>query len=219
MRRPWRIAAGAILVLLVAPAFAPELLAFPYQARSHGSRIWSETSIRQTQLDLILKRSADLVGQSPIAQASEPRQIFLTKGGWRYTWLAVRNRSAFGISRPGRETIVINRNDLAADRVFNGQSVGGVRSLSGVIAHETCHGMLRRHFGITVDLSVPTWLLEGYCDHVSQESSLSAADVARLKASGQDHPALIYFAGRKRVEFELDELGGSVDALFARNGR
>jgi hypothetical protein len=86
--------------------------------------------------------------------------------------------------------------------------------VSGVLAHEICHGMLRRQFGLTVDWSKPQWLREGYCDHVAQESSLTAAQVARLKASGGKHPAIAYFEGRRRVAVELERNGGDVDALF-----
>jgi hypothetical protein len=60
----------------------------------------------------------------------------------------------------------------------------------------------------------PRWRVEGYCDHVAQESALSDEDVARLAANGESHPALLYYRGRKRVEAELAANGGSVDALF-----
>ncbi len=75
--------------------------------------------------------------------------------------------------------------------------------------------MSRRHIGIITYQSKPVWLREGYCDYVAQESSLTASDVAKLKAMGRDHPALLYFAGRRRVAAELAANGGNVDALFA----
>lgn len=216
----WRrdVTIVAILGLLIGPMFAPELLAFPYHARSHSSELWSEAPLPPEQLDKVMTRSAALVGQSPLAEAPESRRIFLTHGGWRWIWLAMRNRGSFAISRPGRETVVINRSDIAADKVWNGQALGGQRTLSGTIAHETCHGMERRHFGVGVDWSKPAWLREGYCDHVARESSLSEADVAKLRAQGKSHPALVYSDGRKRVEALLARTGGDVDALFARSG-
>jgi hypothetical protein len=210
---------AAIVAVLIAPPFAPELLAFPYHAQSHGSDVWSETSLPQAKLDKVIGASAALVEQSPLAQRSEPRRIFLTTGGWRWFWLAVPQHGAFGVSRGPRETIVINRSDVGADRVWNGRSLGGVRSLSGIIAHETCHGLLRHRFGMMVDFSKPVWLREGYCDHVAGESSLTQAEVTELRAKGQNHPAIAYFEGRKRVELELQGNGGSIEALFANSGR
>jgi hypothetical protein len=126
----------------------------------------------------------------------------------------LQSRGAFALSRPWIEAVVLNRSDLAGDQVVNAS--GRTRSLSGVIAHETCHGMERRRFGmIKSDLLSPQWLREGYCDYVAQESGLSEAEAARLKSEGRRVPALVYFEGRKRVAAELARNGGNVDALFA----
>ena len=211
-----QVAIISIVALLVAPAYVPELLFFPNSAQSGGHRVYSEAPIDQAALDRVTARSASLVQASPIARPSEPRRIFLTQGGWRWLWLTASSRNAFAISRRPGEAIVFNRTDLAADRVRNGGTIGGERSVSAVLAHEICHGMLRRHFGFTVDWSKPQWLREGYCDHVAQESSLTAAQVAELKAAGREHRAIPYFEGRQRAAAELRRNGGNVDALFEK---
>lgn len=215
----WRrqVAVASIVALLVAPAFVPEMLLFPYSATSNGYRVYSETPIEQRSLDRVTKRSVRLVASSPLSRPSEPRRIFLTNGGWRWTWLAVRFRNAFAISRPLSEPLIFNRSDPAKDRLFNGRAVGAVRSLSGTIAHETCHGMIRREFGVTSDWTKPAWLREGYCDHVAAESALSDADARRLRTTDPDHPGLLYYDGRRRVAAELARNGGDVGALFAAN--
>ncbi|MEO6432567.1 MAG: hypothetical protein ABIO29_01125 [Sphingomicrobium sp.] len=213
----WRLrdSVSVVLALLAAPVFAPELLAFPYRATSADLKVFSEVPIDRRSLDAVTAKTLALVAASPLAEAHEQRRIFLTTGGWRWTWLALRERDSFGLSRPGRETIVLNRSDLAADRISNGSSLGNRRSLSGTLAHEICHGMTHRRFGIGSVWTKPAWLNEGYCDHVARESSLSDADVARLTAAGQSHPALIYYEGRRRVAAELARNHGDVDALFA----
>ena len=214
----WRgkVAIVAIVGLLVTPTFVPELLFFPYSAHSGDHRVYSETPIDQAALDRVTKRSASLVQGSPLARPNEPRRVFLTNGGWRWLWLTNRSHKAFAISSRIGEPIIFNRTDLESDRVRNGGAVGGERTVSGVLAHEICHGMLRRQFGLTVDWSKPQWLREGYCDHVAQESGLTAAQVARLKTSGRKHPAIPYFEGRQRVAAELQRNGGDVEALFAK---
>lgn len=98
--------------------------------------------------------------------------------------------------------------------MFNGQSVAGSRSLSGVLAHERTHGLIRARYGVLADLRYPTWLREGYCDVVAGGGALSDAEAARLKARHETIPALAYHDGRKRVEALLRR-GRSVDALFA----
>ncbi|WP_144095518.1 hypothetical protein [Croceicoccus sediminis] len=88
------------------------------------------------------------------------------------------------------------------------------QALSAVIAHETAHGMIRSRYGFVKAALAPQWLVEGYADHVAQESSLSDADYLRLKEAGEQHPPMPYYEGRKRVEAALERNGGDVDALF-----
>lgn len=214
--RNW-VASGVILIL-ASPLAAPQLLAFPFQAEVAGRRVYSERPISARLPPLLVAANAK-VKASPIAAARRPDQpIFLTDGGWRWTWLAVQSRGAFALTRPFATGIVVNRSDAERDQVSNGRGVGGRRSLSGVIAHEMTHDMLRARFGLLVDLKTPTWLREGYCDHVAGDGSLSDAQAQQLITAGEDHPALPYWRGRKRVAAELAANGGSVDALFARWG-
>ncbi len=226
VQRPIWMGALASLAAVIGtgPLFAPQLLAFPYHASIDGSQVWSETPLPRPQLQQIMARTQALVAHSPLADpAGERRHVFLTQGGWRWNWLALQNRNGFALSRAFSETIIINRSDLAADRVvinnamiIDTKRIGGVRSLSDTLAHEVCHGMERRRYGaIRSDLLAPQWLREGYCDHVAQASSLSDEDVARLKAAGKSHGALVYYEGRKRVAAILAGNGNDVDALFA----
>lgn len=218
MNRRWRgVTIVAIVALLVVPTLLPETLLFPYSARSNGHLVRSSVPIDNAALDRVTARANALAAASPMARPSESRRIFLTDGGWRWTWLALRSGDAFGFSRPGGEAIVMNRSDVAADKVWNGARIGGTRSLSGTLAHEICHGMIRNHVGVASDWQTPIWLREGYCDYVARESSLSASDVAALRKAGIDHPALPYYEGRTRVAAELRRNGGNVDALFAAN--
>ena len=223
--RARNLAAIAAAVALVSPLGAPQLLAFPYSVRSHGSVVWSETPLSQPALERVLARTTALVAQSPLAERrGETRHIFLTDGGWRWTWLALQSRGGFALSRGFTGTIVVNRSNLAEDRVISGArysvdgvGVGGRRTLSGTLAHEFCHEMEQRRFGPFIDLTKPTWLREGYCDYVAQESSLSDADVALLRSHSTNHPALPYYEGRRRVSSILDRNEGNVDALFTEN--
>ncbi|PLK24309.1 hypothetical protein [Novosphingobium sp. TH158] len=210
------LATGAAF-LLVLPLLAPQTLAFPHRAQVGEFDVRSESPLPPGQLQAVLNDARQRIASSPLADpAGEQRDIYLTSGGWRWTWLTLQSRGAFALTRALTGYMVINRSDLATNRVENGGSIGGQRLLSGVIAHETCHGMLRRHFGrLTVDITRPAWMREGYCDHVAGESSLSDADVAGLKARGETHPALVYYHGRRRVAAILAANGGDVDKLFA----
>lgn len=203
--------AGAVLA---APLFAPQLLAFPYSTKIGQDHIWSTAPISISTMRNILTDANGRVAESPLAVGSEGRDIFLTDGGWRWLWLANTTKGSFALTRPVNESVIVNQSDLGTGLVTNNTSVGGKRTLASVIAHEKCHGMIRRHFGIATDFVKPQWLREGYCDHVAQKSSLTDQDVAALKAAGKDHPALPYYFGRKRVEANLAANGGNVERLF-----
>ena len=206
---------GAVLLTFMAPRFFPWLLAFPYHAQAGPFEVWSEAPINQSRLDSISADATRRLAASPLYAAPEQRRIFLTTGGWRWTWLALKLNDAFAFAPPVTGVIVINRNSIDQDSVWNGKGIGGHRSLAGIIAHETCHDMERRHFGLLSRWTKPVWLREGYCDYVAQESSLSEADFAALMTAGTSHPATPYYLGRRRVAAALAANGGDVDALFA----
>lgn len=208
---------GAPILLLASPLVAPQLLAFPHYAEAGDSQIWSETPIDQGALEKVMARAETLVSASPIAREREPRRIFLTDGSWRWLWLANIYRGTFALTRLGGQNLIVNRADFAADRIVNNRTIGGSRKLSSVLAHEITHGVLLHHFGAIAMMRQPRWRVEGYCDHVAQESALTPEEVARIEARGEKHPALLYYHGRKRVEAALAANGGSVDALFAGN--
>ncbi|KLE33578.1 hypothetical protein AAW01_00795 [Aurantiacibacter gangjinensis] len=198
--------------IFVSPLLAPQLLAFPYKAESEIGTVWSERPIDDAALAQVSARTRNLLAESPIAESNETRPIFLTDGGWRWTWLANSSRGGFGLTRMASNAVVIGDTDLVNDTVTS--HAGNTRSLSSVLAHEFTHGILRRRYGRIAMATEEDWKVEGYAEHVAQETSLSAEDVERLEARGEDHPALVYYYGRERVEAELAANGGSVDDLF-----
>ena len=212
-RLPWLI--GAASFLFIAARIFPQLLWFQHYQKSGQFEVWSESPIDRGKLDSVLSEAQRLAATSPYYRQSKTRRVFLTSGGWRWHWLALQSSGAFAISMPVRENIVINRSSTREGLAWNGRTVGGVRRLGPLIAHEDCHGMLRDRFGLIVDFRLPAWLREGYCDHVAQESSLSDAAYADLQQRREYHPALPYYEGRKRVEAVLAANGNNVDALFA----
>jgi len=150
----------------------------------------------------------------PLTRPPEARHIFLTDGGWRWGWLALGAGTSLAVTRAANEALIINRSDLATDRMASIGPGRRPRTLSSVLAHETCHGIERRAYGLAIQWQVPNWLMEGYCDYLAQESTLSDAEAARLEATGQSHPALVYWQGRRRVAQALAANHGDVGALF-----
>lgn len=215
------IASVALPVLVIGGAAAaltwPELLWFPYHARIGAHDVYAERPIDAATVRAIARADA-LLGASPIHAPGLGARIVLTRGGWRWRLLSVGVGDSFGLTRALNEAVVIGRNDPARDRVFSDRRIANQRVLSGTIAHEITHTALRRRYGMAVDMRVPVWKREGYCDHVARDSALDDATARRLIAERRTAPGLLYWQGRRRVAATLAANGGSVDALFAADG-
>jgi hypothetical protein len=211
---PVRWTVSVLLLLAVAVVYAPQLLAFPFKQRVGGVTVYAEHPI-DPRISNELARAEGLLRASPIYTGPLDRSLFLTDGGWRWRLLAIQSPSAFAFRRPFSSAIVFNRSDVGVDRVTNGRAIGGSRTLSGVIAHETAHIMIANHLGELRSAMLPTWQQEGYADHIARESSLTDAEAAHLLKTDPRAPALVYYDARRRVAAALGANGGSVDALFA----
>lgn len=202
-------------LLLGSVVAAPQLLAFPHVATIGATRVYAEAPIDRVAIAQVLQRADARVATSPLHAGPVGTRVFLTDGGWRWRLLALTASDTIGFTRPlsdvVSDAVILNRSDIRRDSI---SSRYGSRSLSGVIAHERTHIMVRRHLGLIDGVRLPRWISEGYADHVAGESTLSAAEVARLRAEGSDHPAIFYYHARRRVEAVLTANGGDVDALL-----
>lgn len=177
--------------------------------------IYSERPLAARAIRQIVSDSDARVRASAIYRPADGTRIFLTTGGWRWQLLALTSQDAFALSLPINDAIVINDSDASRNLVRNGAARFGVRSLDAIIAHERAHRLIRQHFGRLADVRYPEWLREGYCDFIAGESTLNDAEAEALIRAGKTHPALVYYLGRKRVEWELES--ESVDQLFERH--
>ncbi len=202
-------------VLLGSVIVAPQLLAFPHIATIGETRVYAEHPIDRAAMARVLQRADTRVATSPLHKGPVGTRVFLTDGGWRWRVLALTTGDAVGFTRPlsdmVSDAVILNRNDVRRDTV---SSRYGTRSLSGVIAHERAHIMVRRHLGLAEGVTLPRWISEGYADHVAGESTLSAEEAGRLRAEGASNPAIFYYDARRRVEAELAANGGDVEALL-----
>ena len=207
------VSGGAACLYLIASLFHPPLLLFPHTRMVGGTPVFSEHPIPDG-IETVIARADALVRTSPLfTPEALKRPVYLTDGGLRWRLLTL-NSTALAISRPPTETIVVNRSHIGTDQVWNSVDSYPARDLSGVIAHERTHTLIRRRFGLIGSRLYPTWVVEGYCDHVSGAGSMSDETAARLVAEGRRTPGLFYYESRKRVDRELRANGGSVDRLF-----
>lgn len=213
--RRWttRIACGGAVVV-AGVLHVPAALAFPYRADFGRTTVLSEQPIDTAAMGQVLARADGLLAASPLYRPGLSRQLVLTDGGWRWDILSIGARGAIAFRRPFAHALIFNRHSVAADRVTNGAPLGGVRTLSGAIAHEMTHRLIADHIGEWAALRLPAWKREGYPDYVARETSVHPQDEALIRARDPHARVLTYYEGRRRVAAELARNGGSVDALL-----
>jgi len=200
----------AAALLFLGVTRVPAALAFPHRATLGSATVLSDRPIDPALGDRLVRANA-LVAAAGLEGSDRPHRIVLTDGGWRWQVLSLTAARAFGLRRPFSATLVLNRSDVARDRIYNG--LGRSRSLSGTIAHEMAHWLTAERIGEVRALQQPTWAWEGFADHVAQESTLSPAEAERVRAADPASVALAYFDGRRRVAAALAR-DPSIDALF-----
>ena len=211
----WRwlnLSFGLLGLLLASVIAAPQLLAFPYQAQIGETRVYSETPLDTAALRPVLARADRLLTASPLYEGPVGTRVFLTDGGWRWRVLALTNSGSVGFTRPlsdvVSDAVIMGPSDVARD------AVTAVRSLSGTIAHERTHIMVRRHLGLVDGIMLPAWISEGFADHVAREPDPNDPDLARWRAAQPGHPVFFYIEARRRVEAALAANGGDVEAVL-----
>jgi hypothetical protein len=83
-------------------------------------------------------------------------------------------------------TFIVNANpanDIArCDQ--HGPNDQRIRTLSGTIAHEITHVLIRRHVGLWAERRIPRWLKEGYCEVVGDDSAINEREGLALVENG-----------------------------------
>lgn len=216
MRAFWIAGTGtaAAAAYALASLLLPQLLLFPHRVMVGQTPVYSTRPLSPSIRAIIVEADARVRTSDLFRPDVERTAAFLTDGGPRWRLLSLGAGGAFALTRPLGSGIVVNRSRVDLDGVFNGATIGGRRSLSGVIAHERTHALIRSRYGLFADRTLPNWKVEGYCDHVAGGGSLTDAEAAALRLRAPGSRALIYYDARKQVEMALAENGGSADALF-----
>ena len=207
------IAAGYLLVLSF-----PQAL-FAHEVVYKSFRVYSSAPLDR-HLAAVVDRVDSLLAASTIGDpALRPRIFFLNSP--QYAALSMYlGRSSFGKSFAALplDHVFINAHDLANDLVFRDAAENNVRSLSGVIAHEVSHLLVRRKFGYLRNLALPAWKKEGYAEYVAGGSTLPyETGVKMWRESPEDATGYRYFKYYVLVKYLLEHEHITVEDLFNRD--
>ena len=203
VRRLERAATVLALAYFALQAF-PQVL-FAHNVTTQGITVYSRTPL-PVETVACVDRAAALVRQSELAVPGRTEKVFVCDSPWLYRLFCPTSPEAFGCSMPLADHVFIALADFRQDTAHSFGSEHNTRSLSGVIAHEITHGLIRHRLGWWRGIRLPAWVAEGYCDYVARDSSFPADEGRRLLAEGRDDPSpsFRYFKYRQMVRCLID---------------
>lgn len=205
---------GAACVLLLS---FPQLL-FAHEVSYKNFRVYSREPLDQN-INTVLDRVQSRLATSSINNDEVKPKVFLINSFRFYEGLSLYlGAHSFGKGFPLLPTnnIFINKSDPSKDQVFRNADSDNVRSLSGVIAHEITHLLVRKRLGYWRNMTIPTWKKEGYAEYVAGGSTLPyETGVKRWKDNPKDGTGYQYFKYYMLVTYLLEHEKITVDELFS----
>ena len=201
------------------------LLSFPQvvfaHETTHGNfRVYSREPLDPSIPAILDGVEAKLAASGIADETLEPR-IFLVDSHRLYSLLSLYvGRGSFAKCYPALPTsnVFVNASDVARDLVFRDAPENRERSLSGVLAHEVAHLLVRQKFGYLRNLTLPAWKQEGFAEYVAGGTLLDRDTGVRMwKQSPDDATGYRYFKYYMLVSHLLDIEKLSVDDLFTRD--
>lgn len=219
LRLIYRIVSTTIAVLGIGYLI---LLAYPQalfaNSVEHGAfKIYSREPI-DPEIDRVLDVAEAKLKSSPIYDADLKRDVYLTNSHGLYAFFSPKAYNSFASSLPFVNHIIVNRTDVPADLVYIRREYSNSRSLSGVMAHETTHLLIRKRYGTLSATLMPTWKNEGYCEYVAGESTIPLGEgVRRWRENPQDDSNYRYTKYHLMVKHMLEDEKVSVEDLFTKS--
>jgi len=134
-------------------------------------------------------------------------------------FFALMSRKAFGKNNHISQIIFLSKSSILENYVLrNGKK--NKYSLSGVIAHETVHSLLRNELGILKYKLLPSWRNEGYCDFIANESSSNEqkglTDICNDEVNSES-ASFKYFKFRKITQYLFQDRKVSLNKSLEEN--
>jgi hypothetical protein len=213
----FRYTVSAIFTAYFLTLVFPQYL-FAYEVSHRNFKVYARQPIDEN-IARVLDSADERLRKSPLYDGETKEKIFISDGFGFYFFLSTVKHKSFANTIPGVGNIRINKSDIAADTVFRDADADNQRPLSGVIAHEVTHNLIRKRFGLVNSFtSLPNWKDEGYCEYVAGETTLSFAEgVRRWRENPNSDARYAYFKYHQMVKYLLEDEKISVEDLFQKD--
>lgn len=138
----------------------------------------------------VLQRADRLLQRSDIFNRNDHHHIYLcNSSSWFRAYFLRPSDCVYAFAYPTGQ-IFIGNASIERDLGWKSCSTNRVRSLSGLIAHEVTHNLIRDRLGQYLAFRLPTWKNEGYAEYVAMhgrekyETDLVANLPAALEPNG-----------------------------------
>lgn len=221
MKRPATDKVYRVLRYFVTAVFVGYLLTicFPQYLFAHEVTYKSFTVYSREPLDehiyKVLDDAEARLSRSTIHDQGARRRVFLTDSHGMYAFLSNKAFRSFANSLPFVDNILVNESDVAEDLVFVDRPEHNRRSLSGVLAHEVAHLLIRREVGAVRASLLPIWKNEGYCEYIAGDTAITHEEGVRLwKESPGDDRKYRYFKYQMMMKYLLETEKLGIDDVF-----
>lgn len=204
-RRAGRLVNLLALFYLGLHAF-PQVL-FAHQVTVQNITFYSRAPLPAAGVTACALRARALLRRSELAFPERAERVFVCDSPWVFGLFGPLSTRAFAISVPVTDNVFIAEADFPADVTHRAAPDHNRRALSGVVAHEITHGLIRRRLGLLAGVRLPVWVAEGYCDYVAGQGSFPEAEGRRLMAAGESDPSpsFRYYEYRQMVRHLIEE--------------
>jgi hypothetical protein len=204
-----------VLVLLYACLYTFPQVLFPYSYSGQGVTIYARFQLPSNTSDRIAA-IVKLVDRAELTIARRTERIFVCNQPWLFRLLSPMSAGAFAYSLPVTDNVFVANADLVHNVARSAAPEFNTRSFSAVAAHEMTHGLIRHRVGLF--RSLPTWVVEGYCDYVAHESSFPEAKGLHLLATDQQDPSgsFQYFIYRQMIRYLIEDRHFSFQQIVDR---
>jgi len=161
-----------------------------------------------SELKLVLDKSEKLLKGTELFKIGITQAIFICSSYNEFTFFAPISRKAYGINNPISQNIFLTKSSISGNYILRNGDENNKYSLSGVIAHETVHSLLRNELGLLKYKLLPLWKNEGYCDFIANESSFDEkkglTDICNDEVNSES-ASFKYFKFRKITQYLFED--------------
>ena len=169
---------------------------------------YHSNDINITELKLVLDKSEKLLKGTELFKIGITQDIFICSSYNEFTFFAPISRKAYGINNPISQNIFLTKSSISGNYILRNGDENNKYSLSGVIAHETVHSLLRNELGLLKYKLLPLWKNEGYCDFIANESSFDEkkglTDICNDEVNSES-ASFKYFKFRKITQYLFED--------------